>query len=150
MTKINLYVASDHGGLDLKMAIIQRLPSDSIAVLDLGPNSSNSVDYPDYADILCQRLLNDGPPNLGVLICGTGIGISIRANRYPGIRAALVTSAFAAEMTKQHNNANVLCLGGRTTSVEDALEYIHIWMTSAFEGGRHQHRLDKLDRPLLR
>lgn len=145
--KHTIYIASDHGGLDLKTHIIhaQALLEEALFI-DLGPFSDESVDYPDYADALCKKVLETNA--LGILICGTGIGISIRANRHPKIRAALVCSDLMAEMTKLHNNANVLCLGGRTTSPEDAQRYIQIWLTTQFEGGRHQRRLDKLDSPV--
>ena len=140
-----MYIASDHGGLELKTNIATIL-STTIDVVDLGTADTSSVDYPDFADRLCKKVL-ETPNGIGILICGTGIGISIRANRHVGIRAALVTSDFMAEMAKAHNNANVLCLGGRTTSTEEAIAYIKRWLSTSFEGGRHQLRLDKLDRP---
>ncbi len=138
-----IFIASDHGGLELKNPLIHHIVA-PYTVEDLGTFTSDSVDYPDMADRLCKAVL-DTPQSQGILICGTGIGISIRANRYQGIRAALVYSEFTAEMAKAHNNANVLCLGGRTTSVADAVRYVHKWLTTSFEGGRHQGRIEKLD-----
>jgi ribose 5-phosphate isomerase B len=102
------------------------------------------VDYPDIAAMVAKSVLST-PHSRGILICGTGIGISIKANRYPGIRAALVYSAFTAEMAKAHNDANILCFGGRTTSPEEALAYVGIWENTVYEGGRHTLRLQKLD-----
>jgi RpiB/LacA/LacB family sugar-phosphate isomerase len=139
-------IACDHGGVELKDAIKQHFTD--LSFLDLGTNGPDSVHYPEFADALCQAILN-GTIDTGVLICGTGIGISMRANRHPGIRAAVVTSNFTAEMCKAHNNANVLCLGGRTTSLEDAINYMTIWQQTAFEEGRHQTRVDMLDAPLV-
>lgn len=141
----SIYIASDHGGLELKTRILAYLTT-SVRIIDLGTNEAASVDYPDFADRLCSEVLQDSNGQ-GILICGTGIGISIRANRHIGIRAALVTSELMAEMAKAHNDANVLCIGGRTTSLEDAIAYIKRWLSTSFEGGRHQLRLDKLDRP---
>ena len=138
-------IASDHGGLELKSHIIQSLPD--IQFIDLGTNSSDSVHYPQFADKLCINILN-GSVESGILVCGTGIGISIRAIRYMGIRAALVHDPFTAEMAKAHNNANVICLGGRTTSNDDAIEYIQTWRSVSFESGRHSQRIEMLDAPL--
>ncbi|NBV82893.1 ribose 5-phosphate isomerase B [bacterium] len=146
MTHPILFIASDHGGLGLKEAIVQRL-SGHIKFVNLGTQTDQSVDYPDFADILCNKVLATDNGR-GILICGTGIGISIRANRHPGIRAALVASEFMAEMAKAHNNANVLCLGGRTTDEDSATRYIERWLKTEFEGGRHQRRVEQLDRPL--
>lgn len=115
---------------------------------DLGTHVSESVDYPDMADQLVDKL-NKKEADLGVLCCGTGIGMSIRANRYPVIRAALVYDEFTAKMAKAHNNANVLCLGGRTLDINTAKKLISIWLETPFEGGRHQKRVDKLDAKLV-
>lgn len=147
---MHLAIASDHGGIDLKTPLLTYVKSyfPDISVSDLGVSSSESVDYPDIADILCTSLLT-GDVDLGVLICGTGIGISMRANRYSGIRAALVYDDFTAQMAKQHNNANVLCLGGRTTSPDLACNLLQRWLSEPFEGGRHQRRIDKLDTPII-
>ena len=137
-------IASDHGGFDLKTYIINELTD--ITFNDLGTHSMDSVHYPDYADKCCQAVLSE-QVNCGILICGTGIGISMRANRHSGIRAALVHDEFTASMAKAHNNANILCLGGRTTSNEDAVRYIQTWLNTNFESGRHQGRIDLIDSP---
>ncbi len=141
-----LVIGSDHGGFELKTHLIHYLSTryPNITVIDAGTHSSASVDYPDMADQTIRYIL-DGKADAGILICGTGIGISIRANRHKGIRAALVYDNFSAQMSKAHNNANVLCLGGRTVSPEKAAEMVQLWLETPFEGGRHQNRLLKLD-----
>ena len=142
---MKIVLGSDHGAYELKNELLDYLKSkENIEVIDCGVNSSDSVDYPDCADTVVETILNKNA-DLGVLCCGTGIGISIRANRHKGIRAALVYDQFTAEMAKAHNNANILCFGGRTTSVSDAKSYLDTWLNTSFEGGRHQRRLDKLD-----
>lgn len=145
-----LVIASDHGAFELKSALIQALEKRQVSVVDLGTTSqTESVDYPDFADKVVSAIKTN-QADLGILCCGTGIGISIRANRYPGIRAALVHDDFTAEMAKAHNNANVVCLGGRTVPSPDvAARWVNLWLDTAFEGGRHQRRLDKLDATLV-
>ena len=141
----DIFIAADHGALELKNYLRDQLQSKiGLNIIDLGTDSDDSVDYPDFAEALVKEVLKDSS-RLGILCCGTGIGISIKANRYKGIRAALVHDEFTAKMAKAHNNANVLCLGGRTHSPELALKLVTIWLEEAFEGGRHQRRLDKLD-----
>jgi ribose 5-phosphate isomerase B len=143
MTRI--VFASDHGAFELKNDLILYLKSKhNLECIDCGVHDASSVDYPDYADKVVQTIL-DQQADLGILCCGTGIGISIRANRYKGIRAALVYDDFTAEMAKAHNNANILCFGGRTTTLADAKQYVDKWLSTPYEGGRHQRRLDKLD-----
>ncbi len=144
--KQTLAIACDHGALDLKRALINHLNTKhpDLNILDLGTHTSDSVDYPEFADRVAHAIL-EGKAHLGLLCCGTGIGISMRANRYKGIRAALVYDTFTATMAKAHNNANILCLGGRTTPAPLACTLVDTWLTTAFEGGRHQNRLDKLD-----
>ena len=143
MTK--LFIGSDHGALELKDNLVAYLKTiKGVELIDCGTFDTQSVDYPDIADKVVKNVLED-VTNLGVLCCGTGIGISIKANRNKGIRAALVYDKFTSQMAKEHNNANVLCLGGRTTSFDDAKDYISTWLNSNYEGGRHQRRLDKLD-----
>ncbi|MDA1354168.1 MAG: ribose 5-phosphate isomerase B [bacterium] len=140
---MRIALGADHGGVQLKDAIVSHLGARSgVVISDLG-TCDESVDYPDFADKVATAIL-DGTADLGILVCGTGIGISIRANRYDGIRAALVHNEFTAEMTKAHNNANVLCLGGRVVPTELALKLVDIWLDTPFEGGRHQKRIDKL------
>lgn len=144
-----LAIASDHGAFTLKSDLIRHLTVRGIDVLDLGTTSeTESVDYPDFADKVVAAI-KTGQADIGILCCGTGIGISIRANRYPGIRAAVLHDAFTAEMAKAHNNANIICLGGRTVpSSQAAAAWVDCWLDTTFEGGRHQRRLDKLDAPL--
>jgi len=137
--------ASDHGGLDLKGALIAALQAQGYETLDLGTNSTESVDYPDYAEKMATAIA-DGRADRGVLICGTGIGISIAANRFDHIRAALVHDAFGARMCRQHNDANVLVLGGRTTGEEVAKDCLNLFLETEFEGGRHQRRVSKLSK----
>ncbi|MCA1939559.1 MAG: ribose 5-phosphate isomerase B [Caenispirillum bisanense] len=139
-------IASDHGGLELKTLLKQDLEARGLSVLDLGTNSTDSVDYPDFADAMADTV-KSGKAARGVLICGTGIGISIAANRHPEIRAALVHDAFTARMARQHNDANVLVLGGRTTGPEVARDCLAVFLDTAFEGGRHARRVEKMSRP---
>jgi ribose 5-phosphate isomerase B len=145
MTHQRIAIGSDHGAIDLKNAIKAYLEGKKIPVIDKGTHDTNSVDYPDISDSITDSILNK-ESDLGILCCGTGIGISMRANRNKGIRAALVYDTLTAEMAKQHNNANVLCLGGRTTKVETALSLVETWLNTNFEGGRHDRRIEKLDR----
>jgi len=149
--KKNIFIASDHGAVELCQEILLfviKQYSNLYDVIHLGCESKGSVDYPDYADKLVTRVL-ETPGNLGVLCCGTGIGMSIRANRYPQIRAALVHDRFTAKMAKVHNNANVICMGGRVLDISIAAPMISDWIDSEFESGRHERRLDKLDNPTL-
>ena len=141
---MNIAIASDHGGVEMKQSLINYLTSKGHKLTDLGTNSTNSVDYPDYADIMAKHILAQ-KSDFGILICGTGIGISIAANRHKGIRAALVYNEFVAQMVKAHNNANVIVFGGRTMNVEDVEKYCDIFINTTFEGGRHQIRLNKID-----
>ena len=143
--KQTIFLGSDHGGFELKEHIKKFLKADtSIVIQDLGTDSEKSVDYPDIAKYVCEKIINEKDA-LGILCCGTGIGISMKANRYKSIRAAVVYDEETAMMTKKHNNANVLCLGGRTTDFKTAKLLINKWLTTDFEAGRHQRRIDKLD-----
>lgn len=137
-------VASDHAGVDMKDFIADFLKNKNFDVVDLGTNGTTSVDYPVYADKLANYILSNNDV-LGILVCGTGVGISIRANRYKGIRAAILYSDEVAEMVKKHNNANVMVFGGRTMSKEDITRRIDIFLNTEYEGGRHQRRIDMLD-----
>jgi ribose 5-phosphate isomerase B len=141
---MKIAIASDHGGVELKDFIGNYLKNKNIDVVDLGTNDTSSVDYPFYADKLAENVLQK-ESDLGVLVCGTGVGISIRANRHKGIRAALLYSDEVAKMAKMHNNANVIVFGGRTMSYDDVINRIEIFLNTEFEGGRHQRRLDLLD-----
>ena len=142
---MNIAIASDHGGFDMKQALIKYFASKNQPLIDLGTHDSCSVDYPDYADKMAKYIL-DGQAQLGILICGTGIGISIAANRHKGIRAALLYNDFVAEKAKEHNNANIIVFGGRTMEIPDVIRYCETFLNASFEGGRHQQRLDKLDK----
>ena len=136
-------IASDHGGLELKEAISNFLKEMGIDLVDLGTLNDDSVDYPDYG-VRAARAVSLGEADKGILICGTGIGMSIVANKFPGIRAALVTDEFTAQMSKEHNNANILVMGGRVLTAEQACKMVKVWLETKFEGGRHQRRLDKI------
>jgi len=141
--KMKIAIGSDHGGFQLKNEIIDFLKGRSIDIMDVGTDSDASVDYPDFGEKVA-RFVADGKVDSGIVVCGTGIGISIAANKIPGIRAALVTDPFMARMAKEHNNANVLALGGRVIDLSRACEIVAAWLDSEFEGGRHQARLDKI------
>jgi ribose 5-phosphate isomerase B len=136
-------LASDHGGIEMKMMLRRILEEKGCSVLDLGTHDSQSVDYPDYARAMAEAL-KEGKASRGILMCGTGIGISIAANRHRHVRAALVHDAYGARMCRQHNDANVLVLGGRTMGPEVARECVEIFLATEFEGGRHARRVAKL------
>jgi ribose 5-phosphate isomerase B len=138
-----MLIASDHGALELKDSIAAFLKERGIDFQDCGTFDNSSVDYPDFAEKVAEAV-STGSAERGILLCGTGIGISIAANKFPGVRAALATDPFMAKMAKEHNNANILVLGGRTTSLESGREIVAAWLDAAFEGGRHQGRLDKI------
>jgi ribose 5-phosphate isomerase B len=141
---MKIALGSDHGGYSLKQALIPLLQSRDIQVADAGTNNSvDSVDYPDFAERVALLVVH-GEADAGILVCGTGIGISIAANKVPGIRAALVTDVFMARMAKEHNNANILVLGGRVLDEQKACDLVGAWLDATFEGGRHQGRLDKI------
>ncbi len=145
MKKI-IAIASDHGGYSHKASIKKFIAENypDIEVLDFGTDTNESVDYPDYASLVSQAVLT-GKAHQGILICGTGIGISIAANRYSGIRAALCSNSTMARLTRQHNNANILALGERVTGIETALDCVRVFIETEFEGGRHQRRIDKIE-----
>ena len=136
-------VGCDHGGFVLKDAVIGTLEELGAQVVDFGTYSTESVDYPVYGKKVADAVAS-GECDLGVLMCGTGIGISIAANKVKGIRAAVVTNEFMAEMTRRHNNANVIALGGRVITPEEAKVLVKAWYTAQFEGGRHQKRIDMI------
>lgn len=133
----------DHGGYNLICAIKKYLDEKEIEYKDFGTFSTESVDYPVYAYKVATAVAN-GEAECGILCCGTGIGISIAANKVKGIRAAVVNNEFGAEMTRRHNHANILCMGGRVTSEEDAVKYTDIFLNTPEEGGRHDNRLEML------
>lgn len=138
-----IVIGSDHGGLSLKTALKSYLTRRNIVVSDAGTETDASVDYPDFGLKVAEQVAA-GSFDLGILICGTGIGMSITANKVPGIRAALVTDVFMARMAREHNNANVLVLGGRVLDEQKACDLVGAWLDATFEGGRHQGRLDKI------
>ena len=133
----------DHGGLNIKNAVIKYLEEKGIKYKDFGCFTEESVDYPEYAFKVAKSVIN-GESELGILCCGTGIGISMAANKVKGIRAAVVSNEFCAEMTRRHNNANILCMGGRVSTEEEAVKYAHIFINTPFEGGRHNRRVDMI------
>ena len=148
MPSETIAIASDHGGFELKALLKAQLQDLGYAVLDLGPDDAGSVDYPDFAYALVTAL-RDGRASRGVLMCGTGIGVSIAANRYPNIRAALVHDAFTARLCREHNDANVLCFGGRTIGPDVAKDCLRIYLETEFESrGRHSRRVGKLSCPV--
>lgn len=136
-------VGCDHGGFVLKDAVIGTLEELGAQVVDFGTYSTESVDYPVYGKKVADAVAS-GECDLGVVMCGTGIGISIAANKVKGIRAAVVTNEFMAEMTRRHNNANVIALGGRVITPEEAKVLVKAWYTAQFEGGKHQKRIDMI------
>lgn len=143
MTVKSLAIAADHGGVELKSAIINVLKERGIKVHDLGTNGTASVDYPDFAQAVAKSII-EGNVEAGILVCGSGIGMSIAANRYPQIRAALVHDRLSAQLCRQHNNANVLCLGARLLGDATALDCVDAFLSTEFEGGRHEGRVAKM------
>ncbi len=140
---MNVAIGSDHGGAELKDFLVQILCSMGIGVEDLGTKGSESVDYPDFGRLVSLRV-SKGEAERGILICTNGIGMSILANKFPGIRAALVHDPEGARMSREHNNSNILVLGGRVTEEPLAEQILGIWLQTPFAGGRHQRRLDKI------
>ena len=136
-------IGCDHGGFELKNHIKAYLGKKGIEYKDFGCFTEDSVDYPDIAKVTCEAVTS-GECECGILICGTGIGISIAANKVKGIRAALCSDVYSAKMTKVHNNSNVLCMGGRVLGRELAFMIVDAWLEAEFEGGRHQQRIDKI------
>jgi len=141
---MKIAIASDHGGFELKEIVKAHLEERGLEALDLGTHSDASVDYPVYGKACGEAVVN-GEADCGIVVCGTGIGISIAANKVKGVRCGLCTSVEMAQLTKQHNNANVLALGGRTTAPELALQIVDAWLDTDFEGGRHERRTNMLD-----
>ncbi len=139
-----VFLGSDHAGLELKTVVAAHLAAAGHSVVDLGPSEAKSVDYPDFAKAVCAKVL-ETQGSCGILICGTGIGMSMAANRIPGIRAALCVNEYLARMTRLHNDANVLCLGERVIGQGLAASIVDAFMDTAFEGGRHQRRVDLIE-----
>ena len=138
-----IVIGSDHGGLELKQEIKNLLTEKGIPCEDVGTCTGDSVDYPDFGQLVARKVSTGGAEK-GILICGTGIGMSIVANKFPGVRAALATDVFMATMAKEHNNANILVLGGRVLDNARAREMVTAWLETEFAAGRHQARLDKI------
>jgi ribose 5-phosphate isomerase B len=141
--KIRVVVASDHAGVESRRAIAEAIRGDGFAVEDLGPETTDSVDYPDYAEAVGKRIC-DGGADFGVLVCGTGTGMVIAANKIPGIRAALLYDDTSARFARLHNDANVAVFGARTMSVDQILSRLRIFLSESFEGGRHERRVEKI------
>ncbi len=136
-------ISSDHGGNQLRKEIVQLLSERGVEYEDLGPKTGESVDYPDYASTVCEGVTS-GRFDRGILICGTGIGMSIAANKTKGIRCALVHDVFSAKATRGHNDTNVLAMGERVIGAGLAREIVNAWLDTSFEGGRHERRIEKL------
>lgn len=141
---MKIAIGSDHAAYDAKEKVLAHLSSLGHTVIDVGTHSIDSCDYPDFAAEVSQ-LVQSGDTDRGILICGTGIGMSITANRFEGVRAALCTSVELAELSRSHNDANVLCLGARTQSLEEITAIIDKWLSTTWEGGRHADRLNKIE-----
>jgi ribose 5-phosphate isomerase B len=139
-----IVLGADHGGYELKNAIKAHLEANGFETIDVGTNSSESCDYPVFASKLCQKLQN-GEADLGILVCGTGIGMSMAANKHKGIRAACCSDTFSARLTRLHNNANVLCLGARVLGAGLALDLVDNFVSAEFEGDRHIKRLSLIE-----
>ncbi len=140
---MKIAIASDHGGFELKKKICEYL-EDKYEILDLGTNSGESCDYPIYAKKVVDEIISKNCER-GILVCGTGIGMAICANRYKGVRASNVSDTFSARMTRLHNNSNILTLGQRVIGEGLAKDIVEIWLNTDYEGGRHQKRIDMLD-----
>ena len=141
---MKIALACDHAGYEMKMAIKEKLEKEGYEILDLGTDSTESVDYPIYGKAIGEAVAQ-GRAEKGIAVCGTGIGISIAANKVKGIRCALCPSVEMARLAKEHNNANILAMGGRTTSKELAFQMIDEWFNAEFLGGKHQRRINMLD-----
>ena len=144
MNNLKVVIGSDHGGFRYKQRIIEYLKEKNIDYIDAGTDSEASCDYPPIAQKAAEKIIK-GEAEKGILICGTGIGMSIAANKIKGIRAAHCTDTFSARASRAHNDSNILCLGERITGESIALEIVDIWLNSNFEGGRHQRRVDMIE-----
>ena len=144
MNEKRIIIGCDHGGLNLKNKVVEHLKEIGYEVEDVGTYTSDSVDYPIYAKKVAHAVA-DGKYEKGIIICGTGIGVSIVANKVKGIRASLCGDTFSAKATRQHNNSNSLCMGERVIGAGLALDIVDIWLTTEYEGGRHQRRIDMME-----
>ena len=143
MSQETIAVGADHGGYEMKQELTLQLRDMGFAVLDFGTDSADSVDYPDFAELVVKAI-EGGEANRGILVCGSGIGMSIAANRHKGIRAALCVNKVSAELARQHNDANILVLGERLTEISIAKQCVKKFFSTEFEGGRHERRVKKL------
>lgn len=147
-TNRTIALASDHAGIRLKSVLKEFAAELGFKVVDLGPETGDSVDYPDYGYKLANAVTG-GSADVGIAVCGSGIGISMALNRHPGVRCALVTNGLMARLSRQHNDANVIALGDRLTGDDTAKDCVNDFLKTAFEGGRHQRRVDKLSEPAI-
>ncbi len=148
---MKIYIAADHAGFELKKQVVEALQA--VGIEDLGPFSTDSVDYPDYANLVCRKIpiSSESETHLstfGILICGSGQGMALRANKFSHIRAALVYNDEIVKLAREHNNANVICIGSRLVDLQTALRWIQIFKETAFSGGRHQTRVAKVSWPV--
>ena len=144
MNTKKITVGCDHAAYDMKLEVIRHLEERGYEVLDVGTNSSQSCDFPVFAHAVCKNV-QDGVTELGILMCGTGIGMSMAANKHHGIRAAVCSDTFSARLTRMHNNANVLCFGARVVGIGLALDLVDNFLDAEFEGGKHQRRIDMVN-----
>lgn len=142
---MKIALTSDHAGVDLKKILGDYIKELGYEIEDMGPFSKESVDYPDYAQKMCENVI-EGGANLGIAICGTGIGMSIACNKVKGIRASLCSEPYSSRLTRNHNDSNVLCIGARVVGEELAKEIVKSYLEAEFEGGRHQNRINKLEK----
>ncbi len=140
---MQIAIGCDHAGLGLKEDIVELVKSLDIEVIDCGTNSTESVDYPDFGKKVSE-LVSSGKIEKGILICGTGIGMSMVSNKFPGVRAALCNDLFTAQMSRRHNDANILVIGGRIVGKDLAVEIVKTWLSTPFEGNRHLIRINKI------
>lgn len=141
-----IFIASDHAGFEYKKLLLENLETslkDKFEIKDLGPSNLDSVDYPDFADLVSKKLKNN-PESFGVLICGSGQGMAIRANKYLYVRAALACSDDMVKLAREHNNANIICIGSRGCTIVEAQRWTHLFLNTPFAGGRHQTRVAKV------
>ncbi len=143
MKKLSIAIGSDHAGFELKEKVVEWLNSSNFVAKDFGTFSKESVDFPDFAHAVASEVEN-GKFNIGILICGTGIGVDMTANKHQGIRSALCWNKEVSKLAKRHNNANIICLPGRLISIEEAIEILEVFFNTEFEGGRHKRRIDKI------
>ena len=143
---MRVVAGSDHAGLPLKGPLVERLRGEGVEVVDLGTLDTTSVDYPDFAHRVANAVASD-PDAIGLLICGTGVGMSMSANRHAGVRAVVCSEAYSAAMARAHNNANVLCLGARVVGLGLAQTILEAFIEGSFEGGRHARRVQKIELP---